>query len=63
MSTIVFFHAHPDDEASATAGTMVKASRAGHRVVVVYATNGEHGQAPDPLPEGCLLYTSPSPRD
>ena len=55
VSTIVFFHAHPDDEASATAGTMVKASREGHRVVVVYATNGEHGQAPDPLPDGVSI--------
>ncbi len=41
--TLVFFHAHPDDEAIATAGTMLKASRAGHRVVLVVATNGELG--------------------
>lgn len=41
--TLVFFHAHPDDEAIATAGTMLKASRDGHRVVLVVATNGELG--------------------
>lgn len=41
--TLVFFHAHPDDEAIATAGTMLKASLAGHRVVLVVATNGELG--------------------
>ncbi|GMA40746.1 GlcNAc-PI de-N-acetylase [Mobilicoccus caccae] len=52
MSTIVFFHAHPDDEASQTSGTMTLASRRGHRVVVVYGTNGEHGESPDDLAEG-----------
>lgn len=49
MSTIVFFHAHPDDEASQTSGTMTLASRRGHRVVCVYATNGDHGEVPDDL--------------
>lgn len=49
MSTIVFFHAHPDDESSQTAGSMSRASDEGHRVVVVYATGGEHGEVPDDL--------------
>ncbi|MFK5646875.1 PIG-L deacetylase family protein [Ornithinimicrobium sp. LYQ121] len=49
MSTIVFVHAHPDDEASQTSGTMHLAARAGHRVVVVFATNGDHGDAPEDL--------------
>jgi N-acetyl-1-D-myo-inositol-2-amino-2-deoxy-alpha-D-glucopyranoside deacetylase len=40
----VFFHAHPDDEAIATGGTMAKAAAAGHRVVLVTATRGEHGE-------------------
>jgi LmbE family N-acetylglucosaminyl deacetylase len=40
----VFFHAHPDDEAIATGGTMAKAAAAGHRVVLVTATKGEHGE-------------------
>ena len=52
MSTIVFFHAHPDDESSQTAGVMARAASEGHRVVVVYATNGDHGDAPADLAEG-----------
>lgn len=49
MSTIIFVHAHPDDEASATAGSMARAVRQGHRVVLVYGTNGDHGEAPADL--------------
>ena len=52
VSTILFFHAHPDDEASQTSGAMARAVSEGHRVVVVYATNGDHGDAPDDLAEG-----------
>ena len=44
MATAVFFHAHPDDEAISTGGTMAKAAAAGHRVVLVYGTKGEHGE-------------------
>ena len=55
MSTIVFLHAHPDDEATATAGSQILASRAGHRVVVVYGTNGDHGEGSEHLPEGVTL--------
>lgn len=44
MSTLVTFHAHPDDEAIATGGTMAKAAAAGHRVVLVVATRGEQGE-------------------
>lgn len=43
--TLVTFHAHPDDEALLTAGTMAKAVAAGHRVVLVVATAGEVGEA------------------
>jgi len=46
VSTLVCLHAHPDDEAIATAGLMAKASADGHRVVLVIATNGEHGLEP-----------------
>ena len=53
-STIVFVHAHPDDEASQTSGTMTRASAEGHRVVCVYATGGDHGTAPDDLGERTL---------
>jgi LmbE family N-acetylglucosaminyl deacetylase len=43
MATIVFLHAHPDDEAIFTGGTMVRLAEAGHRVVLVVATGGELG--------------------
>ena len=43
--TLVVFHAHPDDEALLTAGTMARAAAAGHRVVLVVATDGALGQA------------------
>ncbi len=53
MGTLVCFHAHPDDESIATAGTMAKASSAGHRVVLVVATRGEHGEpVPGVLADG-----------
>ena len=55
MVTTVFLHAHPDDEGSATAGSMILTSRAGHRVVLVYATHGEHGTTPPDLPDGVTL--------
>lgn len=41
--TLVFVHAHPDDEALLTAGTMAKAVAHGHRVVLVMATDGAAG--------------------
>ncbi|GAA2609449.1 PIG-L family deacetylase [Actinomadura fulvescens] len=45
--TCVFFHAHPDDEALLTAGTMARLAAEGHRVVLVVATAGERGLAAD----------------
>ncbi|MGI8808654.1 MAG: PIG-L family deacetylase [Acidimicrobiales bacterium] len=44
MATLVTFHAHPDDESIATGGVMAKAADDGHRVVLVVATRGEHGE-------------------
>lgn len=44
MSTLVCFHAHPDDESISTGGLMIKASDAGHRVVLVLGTRGEQGE-------------------
>jgi LmbE family N-acetylglucosaminyl deacetylase len=44
VATLVCFHAHPDDEAIATGGTMAKAAAEGHRVVLVCATRGELGE-------------------
>ena len=43
--TLVAFHAHPDDEALLTSGTMAAAAAAGHRVVLVLATDGGAGEA------------------
>ena len=47
MATVTFFHAHPDDEAIATGGTMAALAAAGHRVVLVTATRGELGEVAD----------------
>lgn len=41
--TLVFVHAHPDDEALLTAGTMARAVAEGQRVVLIVATNGAAG--------------------
>src|SRR5579864_885237 len=49
MATAVFFHAHPDDEAIATGGTMARMAAEGHRVVLVTATRGELGETPEGL--------------
>lgn len=50
--TIVFFHAHPDDEAIFTGITMRRLAEAGHRVVLAMATSGELGEALVPLRPG-----------
>ncbi|HTN99854.1 MAG TPA: PIG-L family deacetylase [Microthrixaceae bacterium] len=55
MSTLVCFHAHPDDESTGTAGIMALAAREGHRVVLVVATRGERGE---PTP-GVLAENEP----
>jgi LmbE family N-acetylglucosaminyl deacetylase len=44
VATVVFLHAHPDDEALATGGTMARMADEGHRVVLVVATSGEEGE-------------------
>jgi LmbE family N-acetylglucosaminyl deacetylase len=44
---LVAFHAHPDDEAIFTGGTIALAVAAGWRVVLVVATSGEQGATPD----------------
>ena len=45
--TLVAFHAHPDDEALLTGGTLARAAAEGHRVVLVVATSGEAGLVAD----------------
>lgn len=52
MQTLVFFHAHPDDESSQTSGTMAIAAEQGHRVIVVFGTNGDYGESPKDLEPG-----------
>ena len=46
---LVCFHAHPDDEVFTTGGVMRLASDAGHRVVLVTATDGALGEVPEGL--------------
>ena len=56
--TLVCFHAHPDDEALLTAGTMAKAAAEGHRVVLVVATRGDVGQVADDFLDGAESLAS-----
>ena len=55
MGTLVCLHAHPDDESISTGGSIARAVAEGHRVVVVVATNGDHGEVPDDLGAGETL--------
>jgi len=41
VTTIVAFHAHPDDEVLSDRGTIAWLAAGGHRVIIVMATNGE----------------------
>ena len=52
--TLVFLHAHPDDEALLTAGTMARAAAEGNRVVLVVATDGAEGLASSAMSAGGL---------
>jgi len=45
MATVVVFHAHPDDEALLTGGTLARLAAEGHRVVLVVACDGAMGEA------------------
>ena len=40
MTTVVAFHAHPDDEVLLTGGTLARLAAEGHRVVIVVACSG-----------------------
>ena len=42
--TVLFLHAHPDDECILTGASMAKAKAAGLRVIVAYATRGDAGE-------------------
>jgi LmbE family N-acetylglucosaminyl deacetylase len=52
MATIVFVHAHPDDEASSTGGSIARAAAEGNHVVVVFCTDGDYGEVPEDLADG-----------
>jgi len=52
VTTLVFVHAHPDDEALLTAGTMARASAEGHRVVLITATDGAAGRTDESFAHG-----------
>lgn len=56
MKTLLCFHAHPDDESIATGGTIARAAREGHRVVLVMATDGRHGETPADLDASEALH-------
>ena len=43
MTNVLFLHAHPDDEAIFTGGTIAQLSERGHEITVVFATGGELG--------------------
>jgi mycothiol conjugate amidase Mca len=42
--TLMTVHAHPDDETISTGGIMARYSQAGHHVICVTCTGGEHGE-------------------
>ncbi|MEP6851259.1 MAG: PIG-L family deacetylase [bacterium] len=46
--TVVSVHAHPDDEVLLTGGTLARLAAAGHRVVLVVATDGAEGLSDTP---------------
>jgi LmbE family N-acetylglucosaminyl deacetylase len=50
--TLMAVHAHPDDEASSTGGTLAVYSDQGIQTIVVTCTNGEFGDAPGGIKPG-----------
>lgn len=47
--TLLFVHAHPDDECILTGATLAKANAVGMRTIVVYGSRGDAGQTNDDL--------------
>ncbi|MFZ9308804.1 MAG: PIG-L deacetylase family protein [Candidatus Nanopelagicales bacterium] len=45
MKSVVFVHAHPDDEALLSGGTLRALHQKGFRTVVIFLTNGERGKS------------------
>ena len=54
MTTLLFLHAHPDDESILTGATIAKAKAAGARVVVAFATRGDAGETNEELGDETL---------
>jgi LmbE family N-acetylglucosaminyl deacetylase len=54
--SVVFLHAHPDDEAIFTAATMRRLADRGARVILVMATGGELGEQLAPLAPGETVH-------
>ncbi|MEY4391352.1 MAG: hypothetical protein RLZZ544_61, partial [Actinomycetota bacterium] len=52
MATVVFLHAHPDDESISTGGSIARLVAEGHRVVLVVGTSGDHGETPADIAPG-----------
>ena len=55
MATVVFLHAHPDDESISTGGSIARLVAEGHRVVLVVGTSGDHGETPADIAPGETL--------
>lgn len=53
--TLLFVHAHPDDEALLTSGTMARASAEGHRVLLLVATDGAAGLTSENYSQSLVL--------
>lgn len=51
--TMLALHAHPDDEALLTSGTMARAAAQGHRVLLAVATDGDLGLTSSALTASC----------
>lgn len=58
MATVVALHAHPDDETLLTGGTLAKLAAAGHRTVLVVATDGHMATLDGPAPRLAELAAS-----
>ncbi|HEV7467580.1 MAG TPA: PIG-L family deacetylase [Candidatus Dormibacteraeota bacterium] len=58
---VLFVHAHPDDEASATALTAALAARRGARTALVCLTTGDRGGVVDPELRTRVAWGRPSP--
>jgi len=59
--TLLFVHAHPDDEAVSTAGVMALAAAQGIRTVLVTCTRGEEGEIVDATLKAEIADNAASP--